>query len=184
MIKSENAPISARPRKGHRIGAEQSFAASGGRDIGNGGGDGETDKPLFRNLVTQCTKMGLTFVDETPSQERFDSEYDLCVDALFGFSFKPPVRPGFVDIVQRMTSAKIPVASVDVPSGWDVEKGDLDGQGIKPETLISLTAPKLCANKFEGKHHYLGGRFVPEAIKVKYSLNLPDYPENDSYVKL
>lgn len=40
-------------------------------------------------------------------------------------------------------------ASIDIPSGWDVEKGNiyLDGNekavGIEPHVLISLTAPKV-----------------------------------------
>ena len=32
--------------------------------------------------------------------------------------------------------------------------------------LVSLTAPKRAARFFEGPYHYLGGRFVPPAIKV------------------
>lgn len=32
--------------------------------------------------------------------------------------------------------------------------------------LISLTAPKRGARFFKGPFHYLGGRFVPPAIKV------------------
>jgi len=55
----------------------------------------------------------------------------------------------------------VPIASVDVPSGWDVELGDTAEVGIHPQMLISLTAPKLCAKFFTGKH-YVGGRFVPK----------------------
>lgn len=50
--------------------------------------------------------------------------------------------------------------------------------------LISLTAPKLCASKFKGSHHFLGGRFVPKAIEVKYDMDLPSYPGLDLFVKL
>ena len=50
-------------------------------------------------------------------------------------------------------------------TGWDVEQGDVNGDGIKPDMLISLTAPKLCAKQFHGTH-YIGGRFVPLQIKV------------------
>ncbi len=32
--------------------------------------------------------------------------------------------------------------------------------------LVSLTAPKLGARFFDGRFHYLGGRFVPPAIAV------------------
>jgi NAD(P)H-hydrate epimerase len=49
-------------------------------------------KELFTNLVTQCTKMGLSFVESMPEQDELDQKYSLAVDALFGFSFKPPVR--------------------------------------------------------------------------------------------
>ena len=38
--------------------------------------------------------------------------------------------------------------------------------GLKPDMLVSLTAPKRAARFFKGPHHYLGGRFVPPAIKV------------------
>lgn len=41
---------------------------------------------------------------------------------------------------------------------------------------VSLTAPKLCAKKFKGAHHFLGGRFVPPAIVDKFFLRLPPYP--------
>ena len=106
------------------------------------------------------------------------------VDALFGFSFKPPVRESFVPIMDALRSTRLPLASVDVPSGWDVEEGDKEGDGIKPDLLISLTAPKKCAEHFKGRHHYLGGRFVPQPMQEKYGLNLPEYPGQDSCVKL
>ena len=67
--------------------------------------------------------------------------------------------------------------------GWDVEKGDPDGVGIKPEVLVSLTAPKKCAASFKGRH-FLGGRFVPHAIAQKYALNLPEYAGFDPFVEL
>ena len=34
--------------------------------------------------------------------------------------------------------------------------------------LVSLTAPKLGARFFDGRFHYLGGRFVPPAIAVSH----------------
>jgi NAD(P)H-hydrate repair Nnr-like enzyme with NAD(P)H-hydrate epimerase domain len=37
----------------------------------------------------------------------------------------------------------IPLVSIDIPSGWDVEKGDIHGIGLAPDMLVSLTAPKV-----------------------------------------
>ncbi|VDN24669.1 unnamed protein product [Gongylonema pulchrum] len=70
-------------------------------------------------------------------------------------------------------------------SGWDVENGPINGQpAFSPDVLISLTAPKLCAKHFQGRAHYLGGRFVPEALAAKYHLQLPEYPGTECIVKL
>ena len=47
---------------------------------------------------------------------------------------------------------------------WSVEAGDESGTGLRPDMLVSLTTPKLCARQFAGAHHYLGGRFVPPQV--------------------
>ena len=114
-----------------------------------------------------------------------NAKYSLIVDALFGFSFKPPVRPEFNQIMENLIQTTVPVCSIDIPSGWDVDSGPSDPHtSIKPEMLISLTAPKLCAQKFDGKFHYLGGRFVPDSLALKYSLNLPSYPSTRCCIRL
>ncbi len=63
-----------------------------------------------------------------------------------------------------------------------MEKGD--PEGIQPEVLVSLTAPKLCAKLFRGKRHFLGGRFVPPDLAKKYQLDLPPYPGTEPCVEL
>ena len=65
-----------------------------------------------------------------------------------------------------------------------MEKGCPDGKSIQPETLISLTAPKLCAKLFTGKTHWLGGCFVPPDLAKKYELCLPPYPGTEPCVEL
>lgn len=139
----------------------------------------KTENALYKNLLHQCESMGI------PIEERLrenQEEIGLIVDAIFGFSFKPPVREAFRPIVELMKGTCIPIASIDIPSGWDVEKGEPPEGGIKPDLLISLTAPKLCAKSFKGRFHYLGGRFVPPSLEEKYELNLPCYPGADCCV--
>lgn len=138
-----------------------------------------TDKLLFNNLVNQCTMMGIEFLTECPKNA---DNYRLIADALFGFSFKPPVRESFSDIMELLYETKTPICSIDIPSGWDVEKGPTE-KSINPFMIISLTAPKLCARDFKGTH-YLGGRFVPQALAEKYQLNLPEYEGTELCIKL
>ncbi|NXM34530.1 NNRE epimerase, partial [Oxyruncus cristatus] len=140
-------------------------------------------KPLFEGLTTQCKKMDIPFLPEFPTEAAFiDELYGLVVDAIFGFSFKGAVREPFGSILSTLERVTVPIASIDIPSGWDVEKGKADG--LQPDMLISLTAPKKAAMHFAGRYHFLGGRFVPPALQEKYALNLPAYPGTDCVLQL
>ena len=121
---------------------------------------------------------------------------DVILDAIFGFSFKPPVRAPFDDVLPLLTHSKLPIVSVDIPSGWDVESGrpsdPLPGassssvkriDALDPDVLISLTAPKEGVREYRGRH-FLGGRFVPKSLDEKFELNLPEYPGTDLIVEL
>lgn len=145
-----------------------------------------THKPLYENLVVQCEKSSINFIDSMPDHL---AKYSVIVDAIFGFSFKlgSGVRPPFGDILKELHNTSVPILSIDVPSGWDVEEGPLkinEDMAIQPDCLISLTAPKKCAAFFKGRLHFLGGRFVPKALEKKYSLHLPQYPGTDCVVEL
>ncbi|XP_036198537.1 NAD(P)H-hydrate epimerase isoform X1 [Myotis myotis] len=141
------------------------------------------NKPLFTALVTQCEKMDIPFLGEMPPEPQLiDELYELVVDAIFGFSFKGDVREPFRNILSVLSGLTVPIASIDIPSGWDVEKGNPGG--IQPDLLISLTAPKKSATHFTGRYHYLGGRFVPPALEKKYQLNLPPYPDTECVYRL
>ena len=84
------------------------------------------------------------------SAENINKMYDIVIDALFGFSFKGKAREPFGSLIETMRTVKIPVVrytlrpnfsvgaptalflypifktfSIDVPSGWDVDEGDV-----------------------------------------------------------
>ena len=65
-----------------------------------------------------------------------------------------------------------------------MEKGDINGIGLNPDLLISLTAPKLCSKQFRGQFHFLGLRMVPQELAAKYRLKLPAFPSTDQIVQL
>ncbi|CAG9785267.1 unnamed protein product [Diatraea saccharalis] len=145
-----------------------------------------TPKPLYENLLEQCRRFGVTIIDTLPQPSDLKTEYKVLVDALFGFSFKPPVRDELKPALDALINSGLPVCSVDIPSGWDVEKGPTDSNALKPSVLISLSAPKLCAKPeiLENAKHFLGGRFLPSGIISKYNLKLPTYPDQDQVVQL
>lgn len=210
----------------------------------------------MKNLVHQIETMEMSALSYLPDPQLISHSFNLIVDALFGFSFKPPVREPFVEVLDKLKKVTIPVASIDIPSGkrfpdfwlyhayqayhlikyqafcyhkchiffatrrayqslsllqslslsvlspvtisirpsivtksyifigWLVDEGPTDDSSLQPDLLISLTAPKLCAKRFRGRYHFLGGRFVPPQLASKYDLNLPAYPGTECVVEL
>ena len=51
--------------------------------------------------------MEISFMSFLPDANLVDSNFTLVVDALFGFGFKPPVRPEFVEVLQKMCRFKV-----------------------------------------------------------------------------
>ncbi|KAL6064856.1 NAD(P)H-hydrate epimerase [Balamuthia mandrillaris] len=135
-------------------------------------------------LVKQCKALSIPVLQELRSSD-YEKDFDVIMDAIFGFSFKgTSIRAPFDSIIETLKNTKVPIISIDIPSGWDVEEGNINGIGIPPPAmLVSLTAPKLCAKHFHGEH-WLGGRFIPKSMAAKYQLNLPPYPGTECVLRL
>ncbi|KAJ3336410.1 NAD(P)H-hydrate epimerase [Gonapodya sp. JEL0774] len=148
---------------------------------------------LFTGLATQLVNLNLPFIS---TLEDFSGTLhhatDVVLDGIFGFSFKGAdgVRSPWDDVIKLLnlaaSSQGTPIVSIDIPSGWDVELGPTPSSLhiSNPSVLISLTAPKLCAQHFKGSKHWLGGRFVPGAMAHRLELNLPEYPGTEQVVEV
>lgn len=150
--------------------------------------------PFYTNLKTQLQLFDIEIVKDhdTVLLDTHLTEGSVVVDALFGFSFHPPLRSPFDEIIQAMIKQQrergLKVFAVDVPSGWDVDNGPNEETGTleyMPDALISLTAPKPCSEKLAGGvSHFLGGRFISQKIASKWNFEVPEFKNGDQYVKL
>ncbi|OCF58903.1 NAD(P)H-hydrate epimerase [Kwoniella mangroviensis CBS 10435] len=150
-------------------------------------------KDTYKRLLKQCENLNIPVLKDVEEFKNGLKESDVILDAIFGFSFSPPLREPFDQVLNAITSTPIPIVSVDIPSGWSVTDGPQplytekdNTQTIKtfePEVLVSLTAPKEGVRNFKGRH-WLGGRFVPDDLAKKFELNIPEYPGVDQVVEL
>ncbi|GJJ13457.1 hypothetical protein Clacol_007711 [Clathrus columnatus] len=140
-------------------------------------------KEIYKRLHSQCQNMDIATINTEDDLRRRLEESDVVLDAIFGFSFQPPIRSPFDTALKLITDSKLPIVSVDIPSGWNVEEGNKDHVALRPDVLISLTAPKEGVRGFKGRH-FLGGRFVTKEMERKYQLNLPEYPGFAQIVEL
>lgn len=110
-------------------------------------------------LPEPIQRAGVEHVSFIPSTA--DYYWDVCIDAVLGIGYDgSPVRDTLWVPYEFLTKTKLPVASVDVPSGWDVDTGPrnedrLTDDFVKPRLLISLGRPKRCAQQFGGALHYV-----------------------------
>lgn len=126
---------------------------------------------FYTNLEHQLAAFGIQSLD-VDALEAAVSPNTLVLDALFGFSFRPPLREPFAQLMTRVLSwqqSGTKVWAVDVPSGWDVNDGPKGADPFLPQGLVSLTSPKPCTRFFKGVH-FLGGRFVPPPLAAEYAI--------------
>ena len=110
------------------------------------------------------------------------ASFHCAVDAVLGFSSRLPLRPPFDALLRSLAALGLPVLSVDVPTGWEVDQpapapaaAGASQQLLQPCALISLTAPKPCAEAFlagaSARRHYLGlCDVVPPEMRARYGL--------------
>jgi NAD(P)H-hydrate repair Nnr-like enzyme with NAD(P)H-hydrate epimerase domain len=49
----------------------------------------------LQNLVKQCGSHNIPFLDDLPTSDKINGQFDLVVDAIFGFNFKGDLRAPF-----------------------------------------------------------------------------------------
>jgi hydroxyethylthiazole kinase-like uncharacterized protein yjeF len=128
-------------------------------------------KPKFPNLLRQLEWLDVPITAQAPPASAWHA-YDVVLDGVFGFSFNASegIRAPFDSLLMMLRNTTRPVAAIDVPSGWDVERGDTGLGARSPDLLVSLTAPKACAALYRGRH-FVGGRFLPPGLASKYGLD-------------
>ena len=122
---------------------------------GSNGGDGRVAARVLREA-------GLV-ADET--SENLD-RYDVIVDALFGTGFHGEPRLEATDLIVRINAARVPVVSVDIPSGVDASTGEIAGEAVEADLTVTFHAPKVGVVVAPGRFH--AGRVVTADIGLEH----------------
>ena len=61
--------------------------------------------PLFANLCLLCDRFSIPVIDDLSRLPKPPNDFDVIVDAIFGFSFKPPIRSPFDSILEVSSSS-------------------------------------------------------------------------------
>jgi hydroxyethylthiazole kinase-like uncharacterized protein yjeF len=68
---------------------------------------------------------------------------DLVLDALFGTGFHGEPRPEAAARIERMNASRVPIVSVDVPSGVDASTGEIAGEAVRAVHTVTFHGRKV-----------------------------------------
>ena len=83
----------------------------------------------------------------------------LVIDGLLGTGFEGQLTPRLQEVIQRANASRLPILSIDLPSGVNGNTGEVGSIAIRATETAFLGAPKLGC--FLGKGYEYSGNFFP-----------------------
>lgn len=126
---------------------------------GNNGGDGAAaarilklrgyDTEIFltasRCKFSEAMKMQMEIAEKysipVVNNPVFD-EYTVIIDAVFGTGLSRPVTGSAANIIHQINGSRVPVLSVDIPSGIHADTGEILGTAVQAETTVTMAFEK------------------------------------------
>jgi NAD(P)H-hydrate epimerase len=108
----------------------------------------------------------------------------LVIDGLFGIGLNRPLDDGWKKFITAVNESKIPVLSVDVPSGLNADTGETFGTAIEAAVTLTVGVPKTgmlaqAAWPFVGRLEVAGDvGLIPCPLAGELNWTLPDDFEN------
>lgn len=84
---------------------------------------------------------------------------DLIIDALIGYGLRGEPRGKTAQWIQKANRAKVPILSLDIPSGLDADTGSPSGDCIRAHMTLTLALPKA-GMRAAGAAQYLGDLYI------------------------
>lgn len=102
-------------------------------------------------LGTDTTELGTGAAREVAILERLGRSVagplpenpDLIIDGLIGYSLRGDPKGRIADLIRWANNTRVPVLSIDVPSGFDAQTGRARDPAIRADATLALGLPKL-----------------------------------------
>lgn len=133
-----------------------------------------------RTLRPLAMRAWRDFPRATASRAPAQAGYDLLLDGVFGFQFRPPVSPDVVQLFERVTALPIRLrAAVDLPSGLGEENKPTDPVLRADFTYATGSLKTPVVNGLNAKHvgrvRYLDlGFFAQEKVESRLQVLTPE----------
>lgn len=92
-------------------------------------------------------------------------EADVWVDAIYGIGLTRPPSEAAQAMIERINASRVPVLSMDVPSGLDADTGHAHGAAVRASVTVSFIAAKR--GLYTGMARDFDGEVVLERLDLK-----------------
>ncbi len=130
-----------------------------------------------RNRLAETPEAELVEVTSQFDFPLINPEHDVVVDGLFGTGLNKPLNGGFALVVRRINEARVPVVSIDCPSGLMCEDNTFNDMSTVVRATLTLTLQLPKPAFFFAENHRYVGRFrilpiglLPEAIDRAHTI--------------
>lgn len=165
---------------------------------GNGGGGICAARHLANRMVnvsvclsvpdrlSKVTKFQLNIFKETngsiiESDKLQNKKYDVIIDSLIGYGLRNRPEGAHEELITWANHSRIPIISLDVPSGVDATTGETPGSFINPGCTLTLALPKTGLLPGCTGDLYLADIGIPESVFVKAGVRYSS-PFGDSFM--
>ncbi len=121
-------------------------------------------------MTDECAKRRRTCIAR-PLTEFSLEGVTLIVDAIYGIGFRGTPDKKTSEIINKVNESKIPVVSIDLPSGVEADSSAVNSVAIKATLTVAIAALKRCHLLYPGKSH--SGRVIVRDIGIGFDA-LPD----------
>jgi NAD(P)H-hydrate epimerase len=109
---------------------------------GHNGDDARAAKEFLDDRKVKVLELFLPDTDLLPLETALTKKPALIIDGLFGIGLNRPLAEPWLKIIAAINAARIPVLSVDVPSGLNPDTGEHFGAAIEAAVTVTIGAPK------------------------------------------
>lgn len=99
-----------------------------------------------------------------------DPATDTAVDAVIGYGLDGAIRGTPAELVRSTNELEGSVVSLDVPSGLDATTGEVPGDAVAPDRVVTLALPKRGLGAVDATL-YLADIAIPEAVFEAAGIN-------------
>jgi NAD(P)H-hydrate epimerase len=123
----------------------------------------DSQSPLFRTQLKRAELQGLRLINLIEQPERMDQirKAALIVDGIFGIGLRDKVSEPFVKVIETINGAKVPVVSLDTPSGLNSNTGQVEGSAVRAAMTVTFGLAKTGFFVSEGPAHVGKLRVLP-----------------------